>query len=166
VKNTMIDTSSRNTDYSEMATTLTVCSILNNQTTIGHVGDCRIYHLRNNGIITRTKEQTELQKLIDDKIITQERAQRYHRKNVLLSVMSPRLEYDLFKNTFEVEPEDRILLLTDGAWSLLTKIEIRDLSVSSNSSQELAERLEHLLETKNIRDDYSVIVIEVKSNEC
>ena len=80
--------------------------------------------------------------------------------------MSPRLEYDLFKNTFEVEPEDRILLLTDGAWSLLTKIEIRDLSVSSNSSQELAERLEHLLETKNIRDDYSVIVIEVKSNEC
>src|SRR3546814_5436694 len=55
---------------------------------VGHVGDSRIYHLRGSGLVTRTKDQTEVQHLIDEGILTPERAKMYPRKNVLLSAIS------------------------------------------------------------------------------
>ncbi|MCY4329008.1 MAG: protein phosphatase 2C domain-containing protein, partial [Endozoicomonadaceae bacterium] len=69
----------------QMGTTLTACLINKGKVTVAHIGDTRLYHLRNEGIISVTKDQTEVQKLIDDGKIKKKRAQHYHRRNILLS---------------------------------------------------------------------------------
>ncbi len=117
-------------EYSEMGTTLTVAVIQGNKVTLGHVGDTRLYHLRNKGIIARTKDQTEVQKLLDDGILNKQRAKNYHRRNVLLSVLTPDRDYELQSTSFNLDTHDRLLLLTDGAYSLASKLELRDLSLS------------------------------------
>ena len=147
-------------DYSEMGTTLTVAVIQGNKVTLGHVGDTRLYHLRNKGIIARTKDQTEVQKLLDDGILNKQRAKNYHRRNVLLSVLTPNRDYELQSTSFNLDTHDRLLLLTDGAYSLASKLELRDLSLVNEDLDTYLDKIKELIESKEIRDDYSVIALQ------
>lgn len=147
--------------YEKMATTLTICIVKNNIGYVGHVGDCRIYHLRDEGIMRRTKDQTEVQKLLDDKILTKSLAKNYHRRNVLLSVMSNAIEYQLQESTFELINKDRLLLLSDGVYNVIdNKIIIRDISLSNNNIKDFSVNLQKEVESRKIKDDYSCISIQ------
>lgn len=149
-------------EYSNMATTLTVCIIKDNIAYIGHVGDCRIYHLRDKGIMSRTKDQTEVQKLLDDKILTKSLAKNYHRKNILLSLLSTSVNYNLQEDTFDIMKGDRILLLSDGVYNVLkNKIYIRDLSIESLTINILLYKIKEAIEKEKIIDDYSCIGVEI-----
>ncbi|MDI4080829.1 PP2C family protein-serine/threonine phosphatase [Pseudomonas aeruginosa] len=158
VKTKLVTESRLNPEFGEMATTLSVCLINNGVATIGHVGDCRVYHLRGNGIATRTKDQTEVQRLLDDGILPRHMAKDYPRRNILLSVMNATLDYSLQTDSFNIKPRDRIILMSDGAYSLLSKAEIRDLSVNSESESSLASGVLELIRMRPIRDDYSAIL--------
>lgn len=160
VQNRISEESLKKPEFEKMATTLTVCIIEKGIARIGHVGDSRLYHLRDEGIISKTKDQTEVQKLIDDRILSKARAKKYHRKNVLLSVMSGYTEYDLQETSFDILIGDRIILLTDGAYALASKKEIRDLSQHSENSKDLLVGLKKQIESRKIIDDYSAIVAE------
>lgn len=153
--------SSSQGEYKDMATTLSLMLIRDNNASVGHVGDCRIYHLRGNGLVSRTKDQSEVQRLLDDGILNKKMAQNYHRKNILLSVMNAADQYELQLNTFEVERGDRVILLTDGAHSLIQKTEMRDLSLSNRSLTEFLHAIKARIETRKIRDDYSVVACEI-----
>ena len=150
------------TKYTKMATTLTILIIKENKAYVGHVGDCRIYHLRKDGIMSRTSDQTELQKLLDEKIITKSLAENYHRKNILLSVMSSHSQYELQERSFDILSKDRILLLSDGVYNVVkNKVYIRDISLEENNIHHFSVRLEQSIKSEKIIDDYSCISIDI-----
>lgn len=153
-----------NNNIKEIGTTLTACLIKENKVVVAHVGDTRLYHLRNNGIITITKDQTEVQKLLDDGILSKKRAEIYHRRNVLLSAITNYSEYSLFEAEFFVDVNDRLVLLTDGAYNLIKKIEIRDLSIQSQSISKFVEASKRVIESREIKDDYSLLACEIIKN--
>lgn len=148
----------------EMGTTLTVAIVQNNIVSLGHVGDTRLYHLRNSGIMARTTDQTEVQKLIEDGILSKQRAKSYNRRNILLSVLTPRQDYTLQESHFELQSNDRLLLLTDGAYSLASKIELRDLSLKNEEIPAYTNEIRNLIESKRIHDDYSVVTFQFNTS--
>lgn len=160
VKNEITDFSTNN-GIKQMGTTLTVCLMNEGKATVAHVGDTRLYHLRNSGIVSITKDQTEVQKLIDDGVLSKKRAVRYHRRNVLLSAMTNFSDYALFQTEFYISPNDRLLLLSDGAYDLINKVEIRDLSVQQETVIDLNNSIMNLIESRTIKDDYTVVAFEV-----
>lgn len=161
VQRHFLDLIEQNSDLSGMGTTLTVCVVCDHSVRFGHVGDSRLYHLRGRGLVTKTKDQTELQRLIDDGVISKARAHRYNRKNILLSVMSAHRKYDLQIGSFKVEPGDRLLLLTDGVYSLIRKRELIELSGKSSDPERFVEDLRAIIEGRKIKDDCSVICCEI-----
>jgi len=161
VQSEFIKTVELKPELEKMGTTLTVCITNKDKANVAHIGDTRLYHLRNKGILRRTKDQTELQKLLDEKVLTKARAKKYYRKNILLSVMSANREYELQTTSFTLEQGDRLLFSTDGAHSLVTVREIRDISADHNTIVNFVKNLKSLVESKGIKDDYSVIGCEV-----
>lgn len=147
----------------KLATTMSVIKIEGEVASIGHVGDSRIYHLRNNGIVDRTRDQTEVQHLIEEGILNKAQAKKYARRNVLLSALSPKSEYDLFTQTFSVQVGDRILLVTDGVYKLLLRREIRDLSLQASSPSELIRLLSDEVLRRGVVDDYSAICLQLEA---
>jgi serine/threonine protein phosphatase PrpC len=145
---------------SKMATTLTACLISGDQCEYVHVGDSRIYHLRGGGLLSRTKDQTELQHLLDEKIISRAKAKRYPRKNVLLSVISLLNDYEVERGVFKLATGDRLLVITDGIYNVLAKKELVRLSVRSASMEELVQSIEHEIITRGPVDDFSVVGYE------
>jgi serine/threonine protein phosphatase PrpC len=149
------------TGLREMGTTMSVIRLGSNEASVGHVGDTRIYHLRGNGILDRTTDQTEVQRLIDERILSRARARRYPRRNVLVSVLSPMRDYDLYESDFPIQEGDRIILVSDGVHSKILRQEMRDLSNASKTAKVLCTKIEEQVVRRGPADDYSAVCIDI-----
>jgi serine/threonine protein phosphatase PrpC len=148
-------------ELSKMGTTLSLLCIQNNLAHIGHVGDSRIYHLRNEGIITRTVEQTEVQELVERGVLTKANARRYSRRNILLSVLSAERDYRLLEDSFEILNGDRLVLTTDGVSSKVLAKELRDLSLECDNPKVFCDELLKKIELRKPVDDYTAICLDI-----
>ncbi len=146
-----------------MGTTLSLIRLSKDTASVGHVGDSRIYHLRSNGIVNRTVDQTEVEQLVQQGVLSKARARRYPRRNILLSVLSATRDYDLHQETFKIREGDRLILLTDGVSSKVLRQEIRNLSLQRPSPQDFCNALAEEVEKRSPQDDYSAICLDVKS---
>ena len=145
-----------------MGTTLSILRLADGEAELGHVGDSRVYHIRGNGIITRTKDQTEAQALVDQGIITKDQVRRYARRNVLLSAVAADKSYELAVSHFSVEDDDKIVLATDGVHGVVQTRELPVLLRDRASAQEAAEVLEGAVSSRVPTDDYSAVVIWIQ----
>ena len=143
------------------STTLTLCSVDAGQATVGHVGDSRLYHLRGAGLLTRTRDQTEVQALIDEGVISKDRALKYPRRNVLVSALSSDIPYDLYEEQFEVVRGDRLLLISDGVYKNLSRKEISSASLSNSDVIKFLDQLQADLKLKGLVDDTTALCWEV-----
>lgn len=148
-----------------MSTTLTICWIAKNSAVFGHVGDARIYQLRGAGLQTRTTDQTEIEHLVAQGVLSRQRAKKYSRKNVLLSAISNSSKFELQIGQFPIEGGDRILMLTDGLHKLLSKREILDISLQCSSVSSFIEGLRRVVEGKGVVDDASALCAEIEASE-
>lgn len=160
VKSAFDEYESSANQYKNMATTLTFCLCYSETVLIGHIGDSRAFHLRGAGIMYRTKDQTELQKLLDEGILTKSQAKVYPRKNVLLSALSSNGEFEVYKSEFSILPGDRIILMTDGAYNSITLKALSDLSQKSNQLTELLSTIHDLVSETKPSDDFSCLAVE------
>jgi len=149
-------------DLAKMGTTLTCLLIEGITAEVGHVGDTRITHIRGGGVMSRTEDQTEVQRLLDNGVITHGQAKRHPRRNVIYSALSGREDkYTLFQNQFETKIGDRIILSSDGFHTLLLRKELAQISQSSRSLDEFSEGVQIALKQKVLTDDATAIFIEV-----
>lgn len=144
-----------------MATTFTALLISQNNLTGVHTGDSRAYILRRNGIKQLTRDHTEVAKLVEENQITKEQAINYPRKNVLYSALGSQKELIIDKFEFELEKNDRVLLLTDGFYSKISKLIFRDLSLSSKTINELGEKSVLFVQNSKPDDNYTILALEV-----
>jgi serine/threonine protein phosphatase PrpC len=148
-------------EFSDMATTLTIVQIKEYKARFAHVGDSRIYHLRNKGIKQITEDQSEVALLIREGILSKQQAEHYGRRSVLYSALSAKRKYALTQGEFDVSLNDRLIMLTDGVYRMVSKSKIRDLSRKADSISILGEEI--ISEVKNLgpRDDHTLIGFEI-----
>lgn len=145
----------------QMGTTLSICEIEGCKVRIGHVGDTRIYLIRGEDITPLTKDQTEVQKLLDDGILSKVTAAKYHRRNVLLSAMTNFSDFDLAESEAVLQPGDRVVLTTDGVTDLLEDDEIVKLSIENPKLELFVNQTKQLIESRIIKDDYSLVACQI-----
>lgn len=127
-------------------TTIVVCVIQEGFAYWGHVGDSRLYLIRNGRIVTRTRDHTRVQQLIDGGRIREEAAATHPDRNKLLQCLGsetvPRLDPTA---TARLVKNDIVMLCSDGLWGPLTQRHllhaymIADLPRASRDLMTLAE---------------------------
>ncbi len=127
-------------------TTVVVCVIQEGFAYWGHVGDSRLYLIRNGRIVTRTRDHTRVQQLIDGGRIREEAAATHPDRNKLLQCLGsdvvPRLEPTA---TARLVRNDIVMLCSDGLWGPLTQRQLlhaymtADLPRASRDLMTLAE---------------------------
>ena len=149
-------------DPKSLSTTLSVLCIEDSLARLGHVGDTRITHYRGHGVMLRTKDHTEVQKLLDDGVLSKSQARRYPRRHVLLSAMSAGRDYDLCEDRFSVHKGDRILLTSDGFHSKLVRGQLAELSAKTPDFYSFWCNIQELLSATIIEDDASCLALEIE----
>lgn len=74
-------------ELEQMGTTLEICLIYNNRVFIGHIGDSRIYRIRQGIMRKITVDHSYVQKLVKDGTITKEEAIHHPKKNMLMKAL-------------------------------------------------------------------------------
>lgn len=74
-------------NFEGMGTTLEICLIYNNRVYIGHIGDSRIYRIRQDIMRKITVDHSYVQKLVKDGTITKEEAIHHPKKNMLMKAI-------------------------------------------------------------------------------
>lgn len=152
------EVASLNEGLSRMGTTLTLCIINNAKALIGHVGDSRLYVIRNNVIAYKTTDQTLTQSFIDKGIATRIINNRHN--NMLTSVLSPSHDFVLEDKSIQLYSGDRIVLCSDGIYTCLSDTDLLTLSSKSNDSKSLILKIKAALRIHGLTDDSSAICID------
>lgn len=90
-----------------------------------HSGDSRLYHIRDDRVIARTRDHSYVQALVDRGELTEEEAADDPRSNVLLHCLGTEAPPVLAQSNLGLlRPGDTIVACTDGVWHYFNDREI------------------------------------------
>jgi len=122
-----------------MQTTATIVVLEKDSLVIGHVGDCRLYRVRNGHVTVLTKDHSQAAELLRMHLISPEEAPQHPGRHQLTRSVgsSPFLHIDLVKE--KVNPGDTFILCSDGLWSEVSNESIKDALLEDNIGESLEE---------------------------
>lgn len=141
-----------------MGTTLIITVIKNRMLYIGHVGDSRVYIIREDSIEKVTWDHSFIEELVKNGSITKDEAVNHPNKNLITRAVG--YELDLQVDTYELDlmENDIILLCTDGLTNMLTEKEILDIIKNNEEPQKACDTLIQNANNKGGEDNITVIV--------
>lgn len=125
----IIETGRSNPEYLGMGTTVTALLLTPNSAVIAHVGDSRVYQLRNGKKVFRTFDHSMVFEMVKKKVISEEQARLSAQSNVIMKALgtNPDIEVDITEQPYR--QGDRFILCTDGFWGAMPEEDlIRHLS--------------------------------------
>ncbi len=139
-------------------TTLTVMVLKGDRAFIGHIGDSRLYRLRNGELVRLTTDDTFVQEMIGMGTISPQEAAQSPYRHVLTQALGGGYEKI---HTFQerVRPGDRFLLCTDGLYDMVPETDIRDILSSHDKLEQVCDRLIEAALENGGRDNITVIVL-------
>ena len=121
ISKTLIDPSLKG-----MGTTVSMVTLARHMAFWGHVGDSRIYLYREGAFSQISVDHTIVQVLLDKGKITEEEALDHPQRHVLTRAVGVDSNLIVDTGAFEVQPNDRILICSDGLTSFIGKPELCD----------------------------------------
>lgn len=106
-------------ELSGMGTTLAAMRITGNTALLAHVGDSRIYRLRDDQFELLTSDHSWVNEQLQKNIITAEEARTHRYRNVITRALGNRTELEIDTRVEEIRPNDTFLLCSDGLSGML-----------------------------------------------
>ncbi len=148
-----------------MGTTMDSLLFTEGQANIVHIGDSRVYLLRDGIMDQITKDHTFVQTLVDSGRITEEEALYHPRRNVLMRVLGDASDEPQFDTKqIAVKPGDRFLLCSDGLCGFVPTALIEE----NMKVPDLEEAVDLLIEEAKeygAPDNVTVILVELREAE-
>lgn len=145
-----------------MCSTLTAAAIDGDKLRIAHVGDTRVYMLREGKLEAMTEDQNVVNKGLADGTMTKAEAESHaNPRRLVQAVGSQRLEdLDVWFSNVEVRPGDRLLMATDGLEYAGLEA-ITEILKGEADPERAAESLVAAARAKGAPDNVTVIVADV-----
>lgn len=149
-------------ELSKMGSTAVVVLIRGSRLFFAHIGDSRIYRVRDGEIERLTRDHSLVQEMVDNDIISEKEAEQHPQRNVILRSLGPNGNSEP-----QVDPRDEVLfkddfliLCSDGLTGHVEDGEIRDI-VLKHSPPEACEKLVALANERGGKDNITVQVVKI-----
>lgn len=149
--------------YAGMGTTLVAALFFDDRVVVAHVGDSRLYRLRDGTLSLLTHDHSLLQEQIDSGLLSAEEARHSLNRNLVTRALGvdPLVEVDLAEHL--VLPDDLYLLCSDGLNDMVPDEEIAlALQTLSGHLELAATQLVEMANDQGGRDNVSVILVKVR----
>ncbi len=153
----IFDQSQTNPDLQGMGTTGSALVIRNNHAIFAHVGDSRIYLVRDNQIQQLTEDHSLVASMVREGLLTSKEAETHPRRNVLQRSIGVMQELDVdVSQPLAIQPGDVFILCSDGLHGLVKEeemLEVARLPIGQAADLFVAKALE-----RGAPDNVTVIV--------
>lgn len=161
----VLQTSRSQPQCAGMGTTLVGAVFYDDTLTIVHIGDSRLYRLRQGKLEALTRDHSLLQEQLDSGLITEEEARVSANRNLVTRALGIDDVVEPEFNDYAVEVGDVYLLCSDGLNDML---EDADIELTLNTlAGNLPLAAEHLIQAANDnggRDNVSVILVRINQS--
>ncbi|PKN61693.1 MAG: hypothetical protein CVU57_28150 [Deltaproteobacteria bacterium HGW-Deltaproteobacteria-15] len=154
------DVSLRVRELEGMGTTLSALVLLKETALIAHVGDSRIYRLRNHRLERLTQDHTMAQLSIEMGYMDEEEAARHPQSNILTDVIGQGFD-EVQTRMEQVRQGDLFLLCTDGLHHTVSESRIQEIMESFSVEDTACDRLVREAIQGGGRDNITVILVHV-----
>ena len=149
-----------------LGTTVSAMLRVGTQVVIAHIGDSRIYLLREGNLSQVTVDHTFVQRLIDSGRITEEEAHDHPRRSVLMRVLgdvdaSPELD----TTVLEVAEGDRWMLCSDGLTGVVYSDRLKPFLLEAETADDAADTLVQASLAGGAPDNVTVVVVDITAEE-
>ena len=151
-----------NKNYEGMGTTVVVLLLYDNRITVAHVGDSRLYRMRDRILEQMTRDHTLLQELVDRGFYTKKEARESLNKNLVTRAVgvNPEVDVDLLEDI--ALTGDMYLLCSDGLTDMITDDLIEDIQLNYRDNQnKMNKELIKQAKDHGGKDNVSVMLAQV-----
>ena len=147
-----------NKSYRGMGTTATILHIYKNRAYYAHIGDSRLYRVRNKNLEQITEDHSYVETLVRRGELTPEEARVHPMKNILTQAVGADENISVDSGNLRLDTEDVFLLCTDGLTNMVTDEDILKILIESENP---ADDLIQAALNGGGHDNISVIVVKV-----
>lgn len=143
-----------------MGTTLTAALLRDGKLALVHAGDSRAYLLRDGSLARLTRDDTFVQALVDQGVLSPQEARRHPQRSLVTRVLQG-ADVTPSTTTFAVTAGDRLLLCTDGLSDVVDDPTIGQTLAGYPEPRECADQLVKLAHQAGAPDNVTVVVADV-----
>ena len=163
---TVFDYSCQLPDKEVMGTTVSLMLFRNSKAFVAHVGDSRIYRLRNAGMEKLTVDHTEAQHLADIGALVGSEVENHRTSHVLTRVLGVANMLRPDYSVLETQEADRFLLSSDGLFRVLDVDTVSAIMALEVPSREKCRILIEKTLQGGAPDNVSVIVVQPSRSDA
>lgn len=162
--NAVIHRLSTQTDrYASMGATLVAGLFVDNRLIVGHMGDSRLYRLRQQTLTQLTQDHSYVQEQVNAGELTAEEARWSPHRHLVTRALGVDAIAELELHEHPVEKGDVYLFCSDGLTDLVSDADIGSILLQSEQSlDQKAYTLVHMANALGGTDNISVILVRVK----
>jgi PPM family protein phosphatase len=140
-----------------MGTTCVTLVVRDREALAAHVGDSRLYLIRDGGIYLMTEDHSAVMELVRRGLLTLDQARHHAEKHVLLRALGlhSSVEVAVWQEPMSVRAGDVFLLCSDGLYDLVSDEEIKDHALSA-APQAACESLISLAKQRGGYDNITI----------
>jgi protein phosphatase len=143
-----------------MATTVEVLFLNEDTAYWGHIGDSRIYNVKNNKLKQITKDHSLVQKLVDEGYLTLKEAEHHPNKNIIMRALgdNPFIEIDLSKQKLNSKDDYKFFICTDGVTAVISDFELQDY-LKLKDIYVISDKLSQVIIERGAPDNFTFVLI-------
>ncbi len=149
-------------EFHGMGTTCTALAIIGAELYFAHIGDSRLYLVRNGALTRLTRDHSYVGRLVENGIVRSEDAESHPQRHILTAALGSGRDIvpHIPEQPIGLEESDVLILCTDGLWSLVPE---RDLArvAQENSPAEACTKLVRMALERGGPDNITVVVLRI-----
>lgn len=153
---------SDNPSWKGMGTTVVVVLVVGTNAFVAHVGDSRVYTMRDGDIEQITDDHSLVAESVREGLLTEEQARRHKMRNVITRALGFHAEVEVDVQVRAVTRGDRFLLCSDGLSGKLEPREMLDL-LDAHAPLEAARQLVIQACARGGEDNITAVTVHVEN---
>jgi serine/threonine protein phosphatase PrpC len=146
-----------------MATTLTLLHLHSQGATIAHIGDSRVYQIREGKVVFKTHDHSWVNELVSQGVITPEQARTHPQRNVIARAIQAEkpAKADVTLRT-DLQPNDYFLMCSDGILESCAEESLLLLLQQNRSNEQKISMIQEQCRLHS-KDNFSCYLIQIQS---
>ena len=161
--NSRINTLSRTDDqHAGMGTTLTLAYVGEHELSVAHVGDSRLYRLRDGMFERLTDDHTLVEELVRQGKLTPQEADHHPQRSIITRALGPEAAVEADSRTWPARDGDIYLICSDGLTSMISERQVGELLAGASSLSDAGRKLIDAANAAGGRDNITVILFRLE----
>src|SRR5580704_16273600 len=162
IENRLIfETSNRDLRYKGMGTTIVSCLVSGDKIYVGHVGDSRVYRVRDAEIAQLTRDHSLLEDYKEAKPdMTEEEERNFPHKNVITRALGMRETVQVDIRSHQIKSGDVYVLCSDGLSGMVIDDQIAQISTGAKSLERAVAELVDAANRNGGTDNITTLLLQ------